>query len=174
MCLVTSALSNFGYKAVVGLPSSCWRSVNAFCPISLRFSVWIPYEYVLIFSLEVLLFWHVCVRFRVIIGPHLMVHVGKWRTYFCLESFPCAELSNKPWRHIAEWRYSSTHSYSRYLLEGRFIRGEVVPLSIGTRLGGFQVWFGLFGEGILYELCVFNMQLVVCMFSCSFVKIKLE
>jgi hypothetical protein len=57
---------------------------------------------------------------------------------------------------------------------GRFIRGEGVPLSIGRRLGGFQVWYGLFGEGILYELCVFNIQLVVCMCSCSFMEIKVH
>jgi hypothetical protein len=47
----------------------------------------ISQNHVLIFSFEVLQFWHVYLRCRVILGHRLGEHVGKWRNYFCLESF---------------------------------------------------------------------------------------
>ena len=112
----------------------------------------------LIFSFEVLLFWRVYLRFRVIIGPHLTGHVGKWGTYFCLENVVCAELSSKPWRHIEEWRYSSTYSCSRHLFEGWLAalfsgKGSSYPLVggwAGSRLGMGSL------EKVFYMNCVWT------------------
>jgi hypothetical protein len=87
--------------------------------------------------------WHVnCVR----------VCVTTCKRYRCPSAF--FKLSTTPWRHIGEWRYSSTHSLTSALDGGKWstLRPPALPpgksprYPLDRRLGGPQSWSGRGGE----------------------------